>query len=158
MKITEMLEQHPEIEYICLLWIWKDNGCETNFIRTGDWLPAKPIYKTDELDLEYSYIGPYISDDDKAQFIDWMIGYDSDEKFEDLRVEDIKIFGSPIDYGLKVKCLLAIQCEENPNVWGKGWNADFTFEDVKWGSYCADPDGVFDEKTFDLLWERKLIQ
>lgn len=155
--IWEMLDKHPEIEYIRLLWIWEEDISDSHFVRVKNCLPARPIYKIDKLDVEYSYVGPYISDEDKAAFREWVDAYESDDRFNDLYVDDVLIMGNGGDYGLKITCLCG-EIREYAEGWGEGYTPNFNFDDVytyggqdKWyGMY-----GVFDENTHTILSDRR---
>lgn len=157
--IREMLDKHPEIEYIRLLWIWEEDISDSHFVRVKNCLPARPIYKIDKLDEEYSYVGPYISDEDKAAFREWVDAYESDDRFNDLYVDDVLIVGNGSDYGLKITCLCG-ERREYAEGWGEGYTPDFNFDDVytyggqdKWyGMY-----GVFDDNTHTILSKRRAI-
>lgn len=147
--IREMLEKHPEIEYISLIWIWEDDPCDSRFIRVKNRLPARPLYMIDRLDYVYSYVGPYISDEDKAAFLQWIDDYGMDDRFRDLYVGCMNIIGDSRDYGIDVTCLCGEIRDSSGNC-GRDWASDFEFIDVEKfvGQYL---DAIYDEETHELL-------
>lgn len=148
--IFEMLEKHPDIEYIMLIWVWEDDLCK-KLIRVKNRLPAQPLYRISWMEPELSYVGPYIENDDKVAFQKWVNDHGLDDKYEYLYVSNELIYGNADDY-VMVKCLRGDQFEESLNV-GEEHPSKFRYVDVAEFSHIG-PDGIYDEKTHEILSRR----